>query len=252
MIIKVLTLFPEVLEPYFKSSMIGRAQSKNAVEIEIINIRDFSLDKHNSVDDYPFGGGGGMIMTPQPIINAHQAAEKKCNSDEKIRTIYCTPKGKTLTQQIAKELSEEKHIIILCGHYEGVDQRAIDTVTTDEISIGDYVLTGGELPAAVIVDSVVRLLPDVLDSKRRYEEESFYNGLLEYPQYTRPREYLGQKVPNILLSGDHSKISKWRHFQSLKETWLKRPDLLNAISMTEEEKEFIKKLRKTPNKEIDY
>ncbi|RQD70363.1 MAG: tRNA (guanosine(37)-N1)-methyltransferase TrmD [Tindallia sp. MSAO_Bac2] len=245
MIIKVLTLFPEMLDSIFSHSILGRAQSKGAAAIEAVNIRDFSANKHNSVDDYPFGGGCGMVMTPQPIMDAHKHVMKNIQVKEKIRTIYCTPKGKVFNQDLAKELSREKALVFLCGHYEGVDQRVIDEVVTDEISIGDYVLTGGELPAAVMIDSVVRLLPGVLNQEQSYEDESFYNGLLEYPHYTRPREHQGKQVPNVLLSGDHAKIDAWRRYQSLKETWLKRPDLLEKKRLTEDEKKYLKQIQET-------
>ncbi len=249
MIIKILTLFPKMLDSIFHHSILGRAQSKGSVAIEAVNIRDFSASKHNSVDDYPFGGGCGMVMTPQPIIDAHQAVLKNITSDEKIRTIYCTPKGKVFNQELARELSKEKALIFLCGHYEGVDQRVIDELVTDEISIGDYVLTGGELPAAVMIDSVVRLLPGVLSQEESYEDESFYNGLLEYPHYTRPREFRGNNVPDVLLSGDHAKIDEWRRCQSLKETWLKRPDLLEKKQLKKNEKKCLKKIQEALEKE---
>lgn len=248
MIIKVLTLFPEMVDSVFEYSILGRAQQNGVVDIESVNIRNFSTNKHSNVDDYPFGGGYGMVMTPQPIIDAHRALREKIQKDENLRTIYCTPKGRVFNHDLAMELSQENALIFLCGHYEGIDQRVIDEIVTDEISIGDYVLTGGELPAAVMIDSVVRLLPGVLRQEASYEEESFYNGLLEYPHYTRPRTYNGIHVPEALLSGDHARIHEWRKIQSLKETWLKRPDLLKKKQLTEDEKALLSKIQEALEK----
>jgi len=220
----VLTLFPDIFHAVMKESIIGRAQEKNIIEINAINIRDFSKDKHKKVDDYPYGGGGGMVMTPQPIYDAYLSIVK--DLPHKPKVIYLSPQGKVLNQKKVVELSKEKHLILLCGHYEGVDERIIEEIVDEEISIGDYVLTGGEIPAMVLIDSVSRLVPDVLPSEDAYKNESHYNGLLEYPQYTRPYEFMGRKVPDILLSGHHAKIEEWRKEQSLKRTLKKRPDLL--------------------------
>lgn len=217
--INVLTLFPEMFET-LKYSIIGKAIEKNIIEINLINIRDFSKDKHKKVDDTPYGGGAGMIMKPDVVYDAYKSI-----SDENAKVIYLSPKGKVLDQKKVEELSKEEHLILLCGHYEGIDQRVLDEIVDEEISIGDYVLTGGELPAMVVIDSVSRYIEGVI-KKESTNEESFSNGLLEYPQYTRPEEFLGKKVPEVLISGHHENINKWRQEQSLKITKLKRPDLL--------------------------
>lgn len=219
--IDILTLFPEMFDS-LKASLIGKAQEKNLIEINVINIRDFSLDKHKKTDDYAFGGGAGMLMTPQPIYDAFMSIKDY----KKAYKVYMSPKGKTLTQAKVKELSNIEHLIILCGHYEGVDQRIIDLLIDEEISIGDYVLTGGELPAMVVVDSVARYLPNVLGNQESTEDESFSNGFLEYPQYTRPYEFMGLKVPDVLISGHHQNIEKWRKEESEKITKKRRPDIL--------------------------
>lgn len=221
--IDILTLFPEMFTP-LQTSIMGRATKDEKIQINIINIRDFSRDKHKKCDDYTFGGGPGMLMMPQPIYDAF------CSIDgyKKAHKIYVSPKGKTFNQEMSKELAKSyEHIIILCGHYEGVDQRIIDLLIDEEISIGDYVLTGGELPAMVIVDSVSRLLDGVLHSDESAEIESFENGLLEYPQYTKPRVFMGMEVPEVLVSGDHKKVDLWRKNEALKLTRDRRPDLLN-------------------------
>ena len=220
----VLTLFPDIFDAVMKESIIGKAQENNAIEINAINIRDFSKNKHKKVDDYPYGGGGGMVMTPQPIYDAYLSIIKDLSYKPKL--IYLSPQGKVLNQKKVVELSKEKHIILLCGHYEGIDERIIEEIVDEEISIGDYVLTGGEIPAMVLIDSVSRLVPNVLPSEDAYKNESHCNGFLEYPQYTRPYEFMGRKVPDILLSGHHAKIEEWRKEQSLKRTLEKRPDLL--------------------------
>ena len=216
----VLTLFPEMFEP-LNSSIIGRAKEKNLIEINLINIRDFSKDKHKKVDDTPYGGGAGMVMMPDVVYDAYKSVE-----DKNAKVIYMSPQGKKLTQKKVEELAKEEHLIILCGHYEGIDQRVIDKIVDEEISIGDYVLTGGELPAMVLIDSVSRYNSGVIAEESR-EEESFANGLLEYPQYTRPEVFEGVKVPEILLSGHHANIEKWRKEKALEITAKKRPDLLN-------------------------
>lgn len=215
----VLTLFPEMFEP-IKQSIIGRAEKKNLINLNLVNIRDFSNNKHKKVDDTPYGGGAGMVMQADVVYDAYKSLNTK---DAKV--IYLTPQGKVLNQKKVEKLSKEKHLILLCGHYEGIDQRVIDKIVDEEISIGDYVLTGGELPAMVLIDSVSRYVEGVL-SKDSIKEESFSNNLLEYPQYTRPEIFEGIKVPEILLSGNHKEIEKWRNEKSLETTKNKRPDLL--------------------------
>lgn len=219
----VLTLFPDMFNNIMNESIIGRAVNEGLVEINPVNIRDYTLDKHNRVDDYPYGGGAGMVMQAQPIYDAYKSVAKE---DKSIPVIYMSPQGKKFTQQMAKELALNDRIILLCGHYEGVDERLLEEIVTDEISIGDYVLTGGELPAMVVIDTISRLIPGVLadDSTK---EESFSNGLLEYPQYTRPAEFMGKKVPEVLLSGHHANIKKWREEEAYKRTLNKRPELIS-------------------------
>lgn len=242
--IDILTLFPEFFSSLSNWSMIGRAIEKDALNLDYINIRDFSKNKHKKVDDYPFGGGSGMLMTPQPIYDAINSVKQK---ESKI--IYLSPQGKVLNQEIVNELSKEKHLILLCGHYEGIDNRIIENYVDEEISIGDYVLTGGEIPSMVVIDSVARLLPGVLKSEESYTEESHYEGLLEHPQYTRPREFNEIAVPSVLLSGDHSKIERWKKYESLKATAIKRPDLLNNIELTKEEEDLLSSIKKDFNEE---
>ena len=215
----ILTLFPEMFNP-IKESIIGRAQEKQIIDINLINIRDFSKDKHKHVDDTPYGGGAGMVIKPDVVYEAYKSVAKP-----KAKVIYLTPQGNALNQNKVVELAKEDHIILLCGHYEGIDQRVIDIINPEEISIGDYVLTGGELPAMVLVDSISRYVEGVLN-KESIEEESFSNGLLEYPQYTRPEVFEGMKVPEVLLSGNHQNIEKWRKEKSLAITKKKRPDLI--------------------------
>jgi len=215
----ILTLFPEMFDGINKS-IIGKAVEKNLIEINLINIRDFSKDKHKKVDDTPYGGGAGMVLKPDVVYDAYNSIKT-----DNAKVIYLSPKGKTLNQEKVRNLSKEKHLILLCGHYEGIDQRVLDEIVNEEISIGDYVLTGGEIPAMVLIDSVSRYVDGVI-TKESVEEESFSNGLLEYPQYTRPEVFLGRKVPEVLLSGHHKNIKKWREEESLKITRLNRPDLL--------------------------
>lgn len=219
-----MTLFPEIFHSYMSESIMKRAIEKEIIEVHVYNIRDFSANKHKKVDDYPFGGGAGMLMTPQPIYDTYKHIVETHNI-ENPRVVYLTPKGKVYKQDIACDLSSNEDIILLCGHYEGIDQRIIDLIVTDEISIGDYVLTGGELPALIMIDSIARLIPGVLSQNESFEEESFKDDLLEYPHYTRPREFMGMKVPDVLLSGNHQKIEKWRLEESKKITKLRRPDL---------------------------
>ncbi|PAB60854.1 tRNA (guanosine(37)-N1)-methyltransferase TrmD [Anaeromicrobium sediminis] len=218
--ISVLTLFPHMFAGPMGESIIGRAVDNNLLELNLMNIRDYTKNKHKKVDDYPYGGGAGMVMQADPIFNALESIDTK-NS----RIIYMTPKGKVFNQDLAIEFSKEEHLVFLCGHYEGVDQRVIDHWVTDEVSIGDYVLTGGELPAMVMIDSIARMIPGVLGQKVSYMDESIYSGLLEYPHYTRPSEYRGMLVPEVLLSGNHKKIEQWRMDKSLEITREKRPDL---------------------------
>ena len=222
----VLTLFPELIDYICATSIIGRAQNENIIEVEAINIRDYSKDKHRHVDDYPYGGGAGMVMQAAPICDAYDDLCSKLG--KKPRVIYMTPAAPVLTQEKAKELAKEDDLVILCGHYEGIDERALELLDVENISIGDYVLTGGELPAAVVIDAVSRMVPGVLTNNESGETESFMNGLLEYPQYTRPEEYKGLKVPEVLLSGHHANIVKWQHEKSVERTRERRPELLDG------------------------
>lgn len=222
--IDILTLFPEMVDSVLSESIIGRARKNGVIEINCINIRNFSKDKHRRVDDYPYGGGTGMVMQAQPIYDACKSIID--SSKTRPVVIYMSPQGRVFNQKTAKKLAEFEHIILLCGHYEGIDERVIEEIVDFELSVGDYVLTGGELPAIIVADCVSRLVPGVLASEDSYTEESHYNGLLEYPQYTRPPEFMGRKVPEVLLSGHHKNIEAWRREQSLLRTKQKRPDLL--------------------------
>ncbi|MCC5912009.1 MAG: tRNA (guanosine(37)-N1)-methyltransferase TrmD [Clostridiaceae bacterium] len=242
--IRVLTLFPEMFQGPLNMSIIKRAQEKKMLDIQYIDIREFTDNKHKKVDDYPYGGGAGMVMTAQPIIDCYQHVANQLQEGDKPRVIYCSPKGRVFDQKLAQELSKEKHLIFICGHYEGIDQRAIDEVVTDEVSIGDYVLTGGELPAAVMIDAVARLIPGVLGQAESYQEESFYCGLLEYPHYTRPSNFRGLEVPSVLLSGNHKDIDRWRREKSLEITLKRRPDLLEKATLSDEDKQILKYLKK--------
>ena len=225
-----------------RTSITGRAIENHIFELNIVNIRDYSKDKHKHVDDYPYGGGAGMVMQPGPVYDCYQDIVK--DMDKKPRVIYMTPQGKVFSQSIAEELSKEEELIFLCGHYEGIDERVLEEIVTDELSIGDYVLTGGELPAMVMIDSISRLIPGVLNNDDSAEYESFQDGLLEYPQYTRPETFMDKKVPSVLLSGHHGNIEKWRREQSLKRTLLRRPELLETAELTDNDKKTLKKLRK--------
>ena len=220
----ILTLFPEMFKA-LDESVIGKAKEKKLIEINLINIRDFSKDKHKKVDDTPYGGGAGMVMMPDVVYDAYSSIKDR----EDAKVIYLSPQGKKLNQKEVKDLSKENHLILLCGHYEGIDQRVLDEIVDEEISIGDYVLTGGELPAMVLIDSVSRYVRGVLNEES-IEEESFSNNLLEYPQYTRPEEFRGKKVPEVLISGHHENIKKWREEKALEVTEKKRPDLLNKLN----------------------
>lgn len=286
--IDIMTLFPELVETVLSESIIGRARKSGHIEIHAHNIRDYSEDKHRRVDDTPCGGGKGMLMAPPPIYRCYEAVmaengvkvepkypeedaeeasvktsaedaengaeaeasahENDCAAEKKTHVIYMSPRGRTFTQKIAKELSEYEHLVILCGHYEGVDQRIIDEIIDEELSIGDYVLTGGEIPACIVADAVGRLLPGVLSEDECFEKESFENNLLEYPQYTRPIEFHGRKVPDVLLSGHHANIEKWRHEKALEITKKNRPDLYASIPPEPEKKKKRRKKTVADNK----
>ena len=233
----VLTLFPEMFEP-IKQSIIGRAVEKDCIKINLINIRDFSKDKHKKVDDTVYGGGAGMLIKPDVVWDAYNSVKSK-NS----KVIYLSPQGKVLCQSKVENLAKEEHLILLCGHYEGIDQRVIDKIVDEEISIGDYILTGGEIPAMVLIDSVSRYIDGVL-SDGSTEEESFSNGLLEYPQYTRPEEFQGIKVPEVLQSGHHKNIEEWRRKEAIKTTYKKRPELLKKVKLTEDELDYLEIIKK--------
>lgn len=238
--VDILTLFPNMFSSPLQESILGKAIQKGLIEIRIINIRDFALDKHQVVDDTPYGGGQGMVMKVEPIARAIEWARSENPS---AWTIYLTPQGRPFDQEKARELSSRSHLILLCGRYEGVDERAREMFIDEEISIGDYVLTGGELPAMVMIDAVSRLLPGVLGSDQSAEEDSFANALLEYPQYTRPFDYMGRCVPRVLLSGNHAAISQWRREEALKRTWVRRPDLLEKAKLTKKDEELLEGIR---------
>jgi tRNA (guanine37-N1)-methyltransferase len=221
--VSILTLFPEALRPYLDSSILGRAQQAGLLDVRLYNIRDYTLDKHRRVDDYPFGGGAGMVMTPQPIFDCMEAALQR-HGQPCVR-VYMSPQGRVLDNRLARELSAQRDIVMLCGHYEGVDQRALDACVDMEISIGDYVLTGGELPALVLLDAMSRFIPGVLGNEDAHADESFENGLLEYPQYTRPASFRGMDVPEVLLNGNHAHIQAWRERESMEKTRRARADL---------------------------
>ena len=269
----ILTLFPEMVENGLKTSIIGRAVAWGLLSIEAVNIRDFAFNKHQSVDDYPYGGGAGMLMQAEPVYLAYKDIEERIQKriqnakmqnaeteeqdaevkvqnagiqdaetvspDKKLRVVYLSPQGKTFDQKMAEELAEEEDLVLLCGHYEGIDERVLEEIVTDYVSIGDYVLTGGELPAMVMVDTISRLVPGVLHNDVSAEFESFQDNLLEYPQYSRPEEWHGKKVPPVLLSGHHANIEKWRREQSILRTYERRPDLLEKSSLTWKEKKWL-------------
>lgn len=240
--IDILTLFPDMCDAVLSQSIIGRARQANKVEINCVDIRDYTLDKHRRVDDKPYGGGMGMIMAPQPIYDCFTSLCEEIGARPHL--IYLTPQGKTLTQERVKELSKLDNIALLCGHYEGIDERVIEALEPEEISVGDYVLTGGELPALIVADAVSRMLPGVLSDDECFEEESHYNSLLEYPQYTHPSVWNDREVPEILLSGHHAKVDKWRREQSLKRTYERRPDMLENAELTKDDIAFLSKLKK--------
>ena len=231
----ILTLFPEMVLDGLNTSIIGRAIEAGLLQINAVNIRDYSTNKHMKVDDYPYGGGAGLVMQPEPVYRAYEDLTK--DMKKKPRVVYLTPQGTTFHQEMAKELAKEEELVFLCGHYEGIDERVLEEIVTDYVSIGDYVLTGGELPAMVMIDSISRLVPGVLHNDDSAGDESFENGLLEYPQYTRPPVFLDKEVPEVLLSGHHENIHKWRHEQSVKRTKERRPDLWEAYEKEMEEKD---------------
>ena len=241
--IDFLTLFPEMYEGVIHSSILKKAQEKEAVSFQCVNFREYSTNKHSSVDDYPYGGGAGMVLAPQPIFDAVDTLVGQ--SDTKPRVILMCPQGERFTQRKAEELAKEEHLIFICGHYEGYDERIREHLVTDEISIGDYVLTGGELGSMVVADSVVRLLPGVLGNTTSKIEDSFSTGLLEHPHYTRPAEFRGYKVPDVLLSGNHAHIEEWRKKQSLKRTLERRKDLLESYTLTKQEEKLLAELGKS-------
>ncbi len=237
----VLTLFPDMFEAVLGDSMIGRAREKGLVDMNFINMRDYSANKHRQVDDYPYSGGGGMLISPIPVYNAYMSVAEKL--DYKPLTVYMSPQGRVFDQKTAIDLSEQKHIVIICGHYEGIDQRVLDEIVDMEISIGDFVLTGGEIPAMAVIDTVTRLIPGVLGAEDGFKNESHYNGLLEYPQYTRPPVWNGKEIPEVLVSGHHANIEKWKREQSLLMTMKKRPDMLEKAELTKADIEFLNKLK---------
>ena len=239
--IDIMTLFPQMCEAVLGESIIGRARKSGKVEISCVNIRDFSGNKHNKVDDTTYGGGMGMVMSAAPIYNCFNSLYDK-EKEDKPHLIYMSPKGETFTQKKAVELSKYNHLVFLCGHYEGVDQRVLDEIVDEEISIGDYVLTGGEIPAMTVADAVCRMLPGVLSDDVCFTEESHFDGLLEFPQYTKPEEWMGRRVPDVLLSGHHENIAKWRRQKAIEETYKRRPDMLKAAKLTEKEKKYLAEL----------
>lgn len=238
----VLTLFPEMIEQGMHTSIIGRAIAGGYLSIDAINIRDYAFNKHQKVDDYPYGGGAGMLMQAEPVYLAYESVQKKLGY--RPRVVYLSPQGEVFHQTMAKELAKEKDLVFLCGHYEGIDERVLDEIVTDYVSIGDYVLTGGELPAMVMMDSISRMVPGVLSNQESGETESFAENLLEYPQYSRPEEWHGQKVPPVLLSGHHANIEAWRREQSILRTAKRRPDLLKKADLTNKEWSQVRQWKK--------
>lgn len=238
----VLTLFPEMIEQGVNTSITGRAISNGLISLNTINIRDFSDNKYGHIDDYPYGGGAGMVMQPGPVYDSYQSVVNQIGY--KPRVVYLTPQGKVFNQHMAEEFSKEKDLVFLCGHYEGIDERVLEMIVTDNVSIGDYVLTGGELPSMVMIDAISRLVPGVLNNDDSAEFESFNDNLLEYPQYTRPAEFMGKEVPPILLSGNHPKVDQWRREQSIIRTIERRPDLMEDANFTKDDIKFIKTLDK--------
>lgn len=242
----ILTLFPEMVLAGLNTSVIGRAMEKGIIKVDARNIRDYSRDKHKQVDDYPYGGGAGMVMQPGPVCDAYETLCREL--DKRPRVLYMTPQGRVFSQQIAQELAKEEDLVFLCGHYEGIDERALSLIVTDYLSVGDYVLTGGELPAMVMIDCISRLVPGVLSNDESAQIESFHDNLLEYPQYTRPEIYEGLKVPEVLLSGHHKNIDTWRRQESIKRTLERRPDLLEHAVLSKKEQEFLAELKISPER----
>lgn len=238
----VLTLFPDMFRAVLDDSIIKRAQERGIVELNFIDIRDYTKNKHRKVDDYPYSGGGGMLMMPQPVYDAYMSIA--AGLDYKPYTIYMSPQGKPFSQKLAAGLLEYDHIVLICGHYEGIDQRVLDMIVDAEISMGDFVLTGGEIPAMAVIDAVSRMIPGVLANENSYSDESHFSGLLEYPQYTRPEEFMGVRIPEVLISGHHANINAWKRRQSLKNTLLKRPDLLESAELSQADLECIEELKK--------
>ena len=241
----VLTLFPEMIMNGLETSILGRAAAKGIVSFEAVNIRDYTLERHGKVDDYPYGGGAGMVMQAEPIYRAYEALVEKIG--KKPRVIYMTPQGQTFNQGIAVDLAKEEDLVFLCGHYEGVDERVLEMIATDYLSAGDYVLTGGELPAMMMIDCISRLVPGVLNNNVSAEFETFHDNLLEYPQYTRPEVFMGKKVPDILLSGHHANVEKWRREQSIIRTLKNRPELLENAVLSKKEQKFLDELLNCKN-----
>jgi tRNA (guanine37-N1)-methyltransferase len=241
--IDVLTLFPEMFSGVLGHSILHKAAEKSAVQYNVVNFRDYADNKHQTVDDYPYGGGAGMVLKAQPLFDAVEALKEQAES-KRTRVILLCPQGKQYDQKIAEELAKEEHLIFVCGHYEGYDERIREHVVTDEISIGDYVLTGGELGAMVVIDSVVRLLPEVLGNQESHMKDSFSTGLLEHPHYTRPSDFRGMKVPDVLLEGNHRLIEEWRNKEALRRTFLRRPDLLEKIELTKEQEKWLDEIKK--------
>ena len=238
--IDIMTLFPEMIDAVMRESIIGRAQDKGLVEVKATNIRDYALDKHHKADDAPYGGGRGQVMLAEPLYLCHQAL----SAGEHVHTVFLSAQGQPFNQQKARELLAKEHFILVCGHYEGIDERVLEEIVTDYVSIGDYVLTGGELPAMVMMDSISRMVPGVLSNQESGETESFAGNLLEYPQYSRPEEWHGKKVPEVLMSGHHANIEKWRREQSIIRTAKRRPDLLKKADLTNKEWNFVRQLKK--------
>jgi len=245
----VLTLFPEMIENGMNTSITGRAITKGLLSLEAINIRDFAFNKHQKVDDYPYGGGAGMLMQAEPVYLSYESIAERIG--RKPRVIFLTPQGKTFNQDMAKEFALEEDLVFLCGHYEGIDERVLEEIVTDYVSIGDYVLTGGELPAMVMMDSISRMVPGVMNNQESGETESFSGNLLEYPQYSRPEEWHGKKVPEVLLSGHHANVDKWRREQSIIRTAKWRPDLLPKADLTNKEWNEVRRLRKQWKEEVE-
>ncbi|QFT88846.1 tRNA (guanine-N(1)-)-methyltransferase [Bacillus sp. THAF10] len=240
--IDILSIFPEMFSGVLESSILNKAAEKGAVQYRVTDFREYADNKHKTVDDYPYGGGAGMVLKAQPIFDAITSLTSE--SEKKPRVVLMCPQGERYSQRKAEELAKEEHIILICGHYEGYDERIREHMVTDEISIGDYVLTGGELAAMVVVDSVVRLLPDVLGKAASHEQDSFSTGLLEHPHYTRPADFRGMRVPDVLLSGNHANIEEWRTKETLRRTWNRRPDLLEAFPLTDQQKNWLEEIKK--------